>query len=113
MPTKLIELDDGILIEIDAPEDDVQQISGGFVERVNTNIDKIESILTKVTKPISNAWQKIDEEVDIEKATVELGLSFEGEGNLFVTKSTAGANLTVTLELKPKAKKANESQSSE
>lgn len=40
--------------------------------------------------------------MDIERAEIELGLSFEGEGNLYVTKSSAGANLKVKLSLKPK-----------
>lgn len=40
--------------------------------------------------------------MSIEQAEVELGLSFEGEGNLFVTKSTLGANLKIKLILKPK-----------
>ena len=35
MPSKLIELDDGILVEIDAPEDQLQQISGGSADKVS------------------------------------------------------------------------------
>jgi hypothetical protein len=38
----------------------------------------------------------------IEQAEVEIGLSFEGQGNLYVAKSAIGANLTVKLVLKPK-----------
>jgi hypothetical protein len=40
--------------------------------------------------------------MNIEQAEIELGLSFEGEGNLYVTKSKLGANLTVKLVLTPK-----------
>lgn len=40
--------------------------------------------------------------MNIEQAEIELGLSFEGEGNLYITKSKAGASLTVKLTLKPK-----------
>jgi hypothetical protein len=40
--------------------------------------------------------------MNIEQAEIELGLSFKGEGNLYVTKSKLGANLTVKLVLTPK-----------
>jgi hypothetical protein len=40
--------------------------------------------------------------MQIEQAEIQIGFSFEGEGNLYVTKSKAGANLTVKMVLKPK-----------
>jgi hypothetical protein len=102
MVTKLIQLDDGTLVEIEVPGDQVQQISGGFAEQVNSTFDKIQPILVKICKPIAVAWQEINKEMNIEQAEVQLGLSFEGEGNLYITKSKANANLTVKLVLKSK-----------
>ena len=101
MPTKLIQLEDGTLVEVTAREDDVQQISGGFADRVNTTFDNIRPLLVRICGPIMAAWQELDQDMNIERAEVELGLSFEGEGNIYVTKATAGANLTVKLYLKP------------
>lgn len=34
---------------------------------------------------------------------MELGLGFEAEGNLYITKAKGNANLTVKLKLAPKA----------
>lgn len=102
MATKLIRLEDGTLIEVDIPPDQAQQIAGGFAEKVNATFDKIRPILINTCRPIMAAWQEISQEMSIEQAEIELGLSFEGEGNLYVTKSKAGANLTVKLTLKPK-----------
>ncbi|MGB7444221.1 MAG: CU044_2847 family protein [Coleofasciculaceae cyanobacterium] len=102
MATKLIELDDGTLVEIEVPTDQAQQISGGFADKVSSTFDKIQPILVKTCKPIAAAWQEINQEMNIEQAEVQLGLSFEGEGNLYITKSKANANLTVKLVLKPK-----------
>jgi hypothetical protein len=42
--------------------------------------------------------------MDIDAAEVQVGLSFEAEGNIYIAKSRAAANLTVKLVLKPKAK---------
>lgn len=101
MATKLIELEDGLLVEVEVPEDQAQQISGGLADRVSSTFNKIRPLLVKTCRPVAAAWQDLRREVNIEQAEVELGLSFEGEGNLYITKSTAGANLTVKLVLKP------------
>ena len=100
MTTKLIKLEDGTLVEVEIPPDQVQQISGSFADKVNATVDKIQPVLVNVCRPIISAWKELNQELKIEQAEVELGLSFEGEGNLFVTKTKAGANLTVKLVLK-------------
>jgi Trypsin-co-occurring domain 1 len=41
--------------------------------------------------------------MNIDQAEVQLSLSFEAEGNLYITKSKANANMTVKLVLKPKS----------
>jgi len=102
MATRLIELSDGTLVEAEVPENQIQQISGGLAAKVDATFDKIQPMLVKVCRPIIAAWQEINQEMPIEQAEIELGLSFEGEGNLYVTKSKVGANLTVKLLLKPK-----------
>lgn len=102
MATKLIQLEDGTLVEIEVPADQAQQISGGFADKVSATFDKIQPILVKTCRPITAAWKEISREIHIEQAEIELGLSFEGEGNLYVTKSKAGANLTVKMVFKHK-----------
>lgn len=102
MATKLIELEDGTLVEVEIPGDQVQQISGGFADKVNATFDKIHPLLVNTCRPIIAAWRELDNDMYIEEAEIELGLSFEGEGNIYVTRTTAGANLTVTLKLKPR-----------
>lgn len=81
MATKLIQLQDGISVEIEVPGDQPQQISGSFADKVGAALDKIQPILVKICQPISAAWKEINKEMLIEQAEVELGLSFEGEGN--------------------------------
>lgn len=103
MHTKLIELENGILVEVEVPQGQAQQISGGFADRVNETFDKIQPILVKVCRSISVAWKEINQDMRIEHAEVELGLSFEGEGNIYITKAKAEANLIVKLILKPGA----------
>jgi hypothetical protein len=101
LATKLIELDEGILVEAEVPEDQAEPISGGAVDRVNAKLDQIEPLLIKACKPISGAWQQLSEEIRIDYAQITLGVNFTGEGSVYVAKATAGANLTVTLLVKP------------
>ncbi len=106
MATKVVTLDDGTRVEIEVSEDQAQQISGGL-DGIKGTFDKVHPILVKTCRPIVNAWNELSREMTIEQAEVEIGLSFEGEGNLFVTKSKAGANLSIKLVLKPKQDKGD------
>jgi hypothetical protein len=102
MATQLIELEDGTLVEAEVPPDQAQPIGGGFAKKVDETFDKIRPLLVKTCRPIAAALNEINKELNIEQAEVELGFGFEGEGNIYVTKSKVGTNLTVKLVLRPK-----------
>lgn len=102
MATKLIQLDDSTLVEVEVPTDQVQPISSGFADKVDATFEQIRPLLVRTCRPIADAWKELNHEVNIEQAEVEIGLSFEAEGNLYVTKSKAGANLKVKMVFKPK-----------
>ena len=103
MATKLIELNNGALVEVEVSEDQAREISGGLADKVETSFDKIKPLLLNLCRPFTETWKELNKEMNVDQVEVQLGLSFEGEGNLFVTKSKAGANLTVKLTLKPKS----------
>ena len=102
MSCKLIELEDGTLVEVEDPQNQAQQISGGFAEKVDATFERIRPVLLKVCSPIVETWKEVNKDMSIEQAEVEIGLSFEAEGNLYITKSKAGANLTIKFVMKPK-----------
>lgn len=108
MATKLIQLEDGLLVEAEVPEDQAEPISGGAVDRVDATLDQIEPLLVKACKPITAAWQQLSQEAHIDYAQITLGVNFTGEGSVYVAKATAGANLTVTLVLKPQPETRSE-----
>ena len=103
MSTKLIQLEDDTLVEVEVPPDQAQPISGGLANRVNASFDKIKPVLLKTCQTLIGSLKEISENVPVERSEIELGLSFEAEGNLYVTKSKGGANLIIKLVLKPKA----------
>jgi Trypsin-co-occurring domain 1 len=102
MESKLIELEDGTLIEVEVPEDQARQIASRFADKVNSTFDKIKPILKQACRPIAEVCQELNQEVHVDQAEVQISFSFEGEGNIYVTKAKAGSNLTVKLVLKPK-----------
>lgn len=101
MGKKLIELEDGTLVEVEVKGEEMEEVAGGIVDRVQTTFEAVHPLLVKSCRPIIKAWQELNQETKVEQAEVEIGLSFSGEGNLYITKSTASANLKVKLLLKP------------
>jgi Trypsin-co-occurring domain 1 len=103
MASKLIRLDDGTLVEVEVESvpGQVQQISGGSTAaRVESSFRDIAPVLRKVCCSVIDVWEE-----HIEQVEVEVGLSFEGEGNIYVTKAKAGATLKVKMILKPNTSK--------
>jgi hypothetical protein len=102
MATKLIELDDGTLVEVEVPPNMAKPISGGAADKIDASIERIKPTLLRVCKPVIAAWSELSQDMKIEGAEIELGFSFDFEGNIFLAKTTVGANIAVRLSLKPK-----------
>ncbi len=100
MASKLIRLEDGTLVEVEVPEDEVRQIAGSKAEKVTAAFDEIKPVLLKTCQPIAAALKEVRDEVGLEQVEMELGLSFEVEGNVYITKAKLGANLIVRMTLK-------------
>ena len=81
-------MDDGTLVEVEVSEDQAQPISGGYAEKVTSSFEKIKPVLTGICKPLAETWKELNKDVQIDQAEIQLGLSFEGEGNLFVTSNS-------------------------
>jgi hypothetical protein len=101
MSTKLIRLADGTLVEVDASSDDVQQISGELAKKVKSTIDQIQPVILSAAHSVKAAWVELNKDMNVEGAEIEFGISFEGEGNIYITKAKAGANMVIKITLKP------------
>jgi hypothetical protein len=103
MSTKLIRLDDDILIEVEAEQTEYYPISS-LAERIERSFeDSIRPALVKVCHHVMASWRQLDPALGFQQAEIEFGLSFEAEGNLFISKATTGANLQVRFLLIPGA----------
>ena len=100
MATRLIKLEDGTLIEVEVTGEEVQQISSSLADKVDATLGKIKPILLKTCQPVIAALKDLQKEIDLEQAEIEMGLSFESEGNIYITKAKLGANLLIRMTLK-------------
>lgn len=107
MNPQLIELADGILIEVEPTQNFATLVDAGSppIEKVDAAINKITPVITKLGQSIAAAWHELNKGMTITETEIEIGLSFEAEGNIYVTKATGNANLKITLTLKPQEDK--------
>ncbi len=101
MATQLIQLKNGMMVEAEVPGQTGEQIAGGVNKLGVSFEEKVKPLLLQICESFASVWQELNKKMSVEQAEVEIGLSFEGEGNLFVTKAKTGANFTVKLTLKP------------
>lgn len=106
MATTLIQLSDDILVEVDVREDQARPISGGLARRVAATIEKAVPILVEVGRSITEASATAFQRGSVYQTEVELGLSFEGEGQLYIARSQAAANIVVRMSIRPNGSRA-------
>lgn len=102
MGSQLIKLEDGTLVEVEVRGGEMDEISSDNARAVKASFEKVQDVLKNVCRPIISMWQELNQEVQVEQAEVEIGFSFESEGNVYITKAKAGSNIKVKLVLKPK-----------
>ena len=95
--TEIIELSDGIRIEAQFSSTQRTQPD----EKIKETIAHIKPLLVNAIRPLVEVWREINQEMRIDQAEVEIGVGIEASGSFFIAQSTAKANLTVKLILKP------------
>lgn len=104
MSTELVELRDGLLVEVQSnPQDEPRQIVAGAARRVDGAIDQARTLLLKAVEPVVSVWSELNRDLTIDQVQIELGLGFEATGKLFIAQGTGRANVTFTLTVRPKS----------
>ena len=100
MATRLIKLGDGVLVEIEAAPGAYQQIAAGAaVDAANAAIQKASNTLIDVCQSLAVATKRISETAKVSEVEAEVGLAFEAEGNLYITKAKGSASITVKIKM--------------
>lgn len=99
---QLIEMDEGVLVEVDVEQPVATRASAGGVVQVDRRITDVMATLSAVVRPFASVWNELSREVEMNEATVSLSLGITGGGNFFIAKGETSANLEVELKFKPK-----------
>lgn len=103
MATELIELQDGILVEVQSdPEERPRQVAAGAAEHVEGAMEAAKDLLLKAVQPVVSVWAELNRDLTIDQVVIELGLGFEASGKLFVVQGTGKANVSFKLTVRPK-----------
>jgi hypothetical protein len=85
-----------VLVEV-ARSDATQPVADRGADRVESSFDAAVKRLEPILSPVVGAVQAAIARTTVKQAEVTLAFSFTAEGNLFLTKATAEANLEVKL----------------
>src|SRR5690348_15380468 len=99
--TKLIELSDGTLVEVDVVPGESRQIAGSVAEKVNSRLSEIQEIITKLGRPIAESCKELCASSNVTKVEFEIGLGFEAEGNIYISKAKGKANIKAKFTVEP------------
>lgn len=103
MSTQLIELKDGLLVEVETPPSEPPKpIAAGAAGQVEGAMDAARDLLLKAVQPVAAVWEELNRDLTIEQVEIELALGFEAEGNLFLVKGKGNANVGFKITVKPK-----------
>ena len=94
MASRLIELQDGFLVEVEAAEDQPQQIAASVADRVEGALDDVQALLQRAVKPVTAVWDELNRDLTISQVEINLALGFAAEGNLFIARGTGNANVS-------------------
>ena len=104
-PPVLIQMNNGKgpLVEVSLILPPAQMMSAAHVAKVVSNgFEEVVGMLKDIVRPFSETWKELSKEVVISESSVKLSLGVTAEGNFFVAKGSAEANIEIELKLTPK-----------
>lgn len=97
---RIIKLNDEVEVEVEVDENQPIEISDNAP--IDSSMDKIKDLLSKVMQPISNTYKELDKDMSIDSVKVVVGVKVGVEGNFILAKSSAGANIQVEMIIRTK-----------
>ncbi|KOV74656.1 hypothetical protein ADL00_02300 [Streptomyces sp. AS58] len=97
--SRLIELSDGALVEVESQGGEIELVSAGLASRVDRAADQIGPLLERICRPIRAYLDDGGEAGGAREAEVEIAIGFEGEGNAYLARAKSSAALVVRIRL--------------
>ncbi len=105
MRTRLIETEDGMLIQITEDESGPKPVSkkDKKPEKVEEKYERITELIKKATKPISDSLANIKDDLKIKEANIEFYFGIGAEAKFFLAGSSIDSHIKVNLKISPKS----------
>ncbi|UCE05852.1 MAG: hypothetical protein JSW07_20050 [bacterium] len=107
--SKLIKMpseDGSIIVEVETTEGEIIPVSKKgerIIEEAKEAFEKVENVIISTGSKLSRALKNLAEkEPSLESASLEFGLQFSGEGNIYLVKTAAQGSIKVSINLKLK-----------
>jgi hypothetical protein len=98
----IICFEDGVNVEIDATDaEQPRNAAAGSAAKIQRRFEAVLPTITAICTPLTNVWKELSKDVTMHEAEVELGISFDLEGNIYIAKSQVSTNLKVTFKFSP------------
>ena len=97
----IIELKDGIAVEVDASFDQIEQVGNAVMQQVEKSLNQIGEVSQVIVRSISESLNSFTSSMSFQSLEVEYGLSFTGEGNVYIAKLSTSTSVKIKLALKP------------
>jgi len=92
---QLIRYSDNVYVEIAENPDRAVAVAGKSSERIGVAFQDAADALDRILRPMVESVRRTMEQARVTECEIELGLGLTLEGNLYVTKASSSANLTV------------------
>lgn len=103
MATELIQLRNGLLVEVQSdPADPPRQVSAAGARLANQAMDQARALLLEAMEPVASVWEELNSKMTVAEVEICIGLGFEASGKLFIVQGKGNANLEFTLKVRPK-----------
>jgi len=93
-------------VEVETAEGEIIPVSKTgerVIEEANEAFEKVESGIIDTGSKLSRALKNLAEkEASLQSASLEFGLQFTGEGNIYLVKTAAQGSIKVSINLKLK-----------
>lgn len=97
MGSKLIKLEDGVLIEVEALVGQERLLSAFDSEKVNKKWTDVIEQIQKFATRFNDVWNRLHSDSSAEEATIKLGFNLSGQGDLYIAKLSAGATIEISI----------------
>lgn len=100
MMTELIEMKDGVLVQVQTEEGRVSA-AGGKAEprKVETKYEEVAELIRRACGPVANSLREMRDAIKLKEAEIEFFCGVGAKGKFFLAESSINGHIKVTMKI--------------